>query len=124
MLIIQQSASTTLVVTVTELTTIPAPNYLFEFIHEQSLLSYFCILTNVSQATSRFDEFVLIGNVDVAFKYKGAYIYNIYQQTSAVNLDPLLSQGLVETGRAEVVGASTITQTFYDTTIINEIYEQ
>jgi hypothetical protein len=88
------------------------------------LLSYFCILTNVSQATSRFDEFVLINNVPFTFAYKGAYIYNIYQQTSAVNLDPLLSQGLVETGRAEVVGNSTLTQIFYDTTIINSIYEQ
>jgi hypothetical protein len=122
MLIIQRSGSTPIVVTVTELTTIPAPNYLFEFIHEQSFKSYFCILTNVSQAISRFDEFVLIDGVDVNFDYNGSYVYNIYQQTSAINLDPTLSQGLVETGRAEVVEAPT-TNNFYESPITFEIYE-
>ncbi len=111
-----------MIVTVTELTTIASPNYLFEFIHEQSFKSYVCILTNVSIATLRYDEFLLIDGVDVNFDYNGSYVYNIYQQTSAVNLDPTLSQGLVETGRAEVVEASA-TNNFYESPITFEIYE-
>lgn len=111
-----------MIVTVTELTTIANPNYLFEFIHEQSYLSYVCILTNVSIATARFDEFLLIDGVDVTFDYNGSYIYNIYQQTSAVNLDPTLSQGIVETGRAEVTETATA-DNYYSSPITFEIYE-
>jgi hypothetical protein len=40
--------------------------------------------------------------VDVTFPFDGYYIYRIYQQTSSVNLDPELSDGLVEEGRAHV----------------------
>lgn len=111
-----------MIVTVTELTTIASPNYLFEFIHEQSFKSYVCILTNVSIATLRYDEFLLIDGVDVNFDYNGSYVYNIYQQTSSVNLDPTLSQGIVETGRAEVVEAA-IANNFYESPITFEIYE-
>lgn len=70
----------------------------------------------------RYDEFLLIDGVDVNFDYNGSYVYNIYQQTSAVNLDPTLSQGIVETGRAEVVEAPTINN-FYESPITFEIYE-
>ena len=122
MLIIQRNGSSPLIVTVTELTTIASPNYLFEFIHEQSFKSYVCILTNVSIATLRYDEFLLIDGVDLTFDYNGSYVYNIYQQTSAVILDPTLSQGIVETGRAEVVEAPT-TNNFYESPITFEIYE-
>jgi hypothetical protein len=79
-------------------------------------------LANISVATLRFDEFLLIDGVDVNFDYNGSYVYNIYQQSSSVNLDPTLSQGLVETGRAEVVD-SPITNNFYESPITFEIYE-
>jgi hypothetical protein len=90
-------------VTATELTTISNPAYLFEFIHEQSLKEYHCVLNNISTATPRYDEFILVDGVDVVFDYNGYYLYNIYQQQSPGNLDPALSFGLVETGRAEVI---------------------
>ena len=122
MLIIQRNGSSPLIVTVTELTTIASPKYLFEFIHEQSFKSYVCILTNVSIATLRYDEFLLIDGVDLNFDYNGSYVYNIYQQTSSVNLNPTLSQGIVETGRAEVVEAA-IANNFYESPITFEIYE-
>ena len=122
MLKIQKNGTTPLVVTVTELTTIPNPNYLFEFIHEQSFHTSSCILTNVSLGIPRFDEFVLIDGVDVSFIYDGFYIYNIYQQTSSTNLNPIFSQGLVETGRAHVVEADSPSNE-YDSPIYFNIYE-
>lgn len=103
MLIIQKNGTTPLIVTVTELTTISNPAYLFEFIHEQSFKEYHCVLNNISTATPRFDEFVLVDGVDVNFDYNGYYIYNIYEQQSPGNLDPNNTVGLVETGRAEVI---------------------
>jgi hypothetical protein len=89
-------------VTVTELTTVSPVYYLFEFEHEQSFLKYYCILANTSLATERYDEFELVDGVDLNFDYDGYYTYRIYQQISSTNLDPILSDGLVEEGRAHV----------------------
>lgn len=123
MLIIQKNASTPLIVTVTELTTIPNPNYLFEFVHEQSFKEYRCVLTNISTSTPRFDEFILIDGVDVNFDYNGYYIYNIYEQQSPGNLDPINTVGLVETGRAEVIEPQSPSNE-YNSPIYFNIYEQ
>lgn len=121
MLIIAKSGTTPLIVTVTELTTIANPNYLFEFIHEQSFKSYVCILSNISSSTERYDEFILIDGVDVDFEYNGSYLYNIYQQTSAINTDVNNTDGIVETGRAEVIEASAA-NIFYESPIEFNIY--
>lgn len=102
MLRLEKDSISTMIVTVTELTTVSPVHYLFEFEHEQSFLKYYCILPNLSTATSRYDEFVIEDGVDVTFDYDGYYTYRIYQQTSSTNLDPDLSDGLVEEGRAHV----------------------
>lgn len=109
-------------VTTTELTTILNPVYLFEFIHEQSQQKYYCILNNISDGIPRYDEFVLVDGVDVIFDYDGDYIYNIFQQISPTNLDPLLSDGLVETGRAKVLDLPVESNEFEQEIIFN-IYE-
>lgn len=122
MLKIKKQGTTSLIVTATELTTIQNPNYLFEFIHEQSLNTQTCVLTNISQGIPRYDEFVLVDGVDVDFIYDGFYIYNIYQQDSPTNTDPALSDGLVETGRAHVTEADSIPNEF-DSPLTFNIYE-
>ena len=122
MLRIQKATSSNLIVTVTELTTVSPVYYLFEFEHEQSFLKYYCILTNISTGTSRYDEFVLEDGVDVIFDYDGYYTYRIYQQTSSSNLDPDLSDGLVEEGRAHVFTIDS-PSTEFSTNITFNIYE-
>ena len=111
-----------MIVTVTELTTVSPVHYLFEFEHEQSFLKYYCILPNLSTATSRYDEFVIEDGVDVTFDYDGYYTYRIYQQTSSTNLDPDLSDGLVEEGRAHVYVQDSPDNTFTQNITFN-IYE-
>jgi len=91
-----------MIVTVTELTTVSPVHYLFEFEHQQSFEKVYCILANISTNTERYDEFAIEDGVDVTFPYDGYYIYRVYQQTSSSNLDPDLSDGLVEEGRAHV----------------------
>lgn len=102
MLKLQRNATTTFVVTVTELTTISNPEYLFEFIEEQTDESLFCILANTSTETERFDEFSITDGSDVNFSIDGFYTYKIYEQTNGSgNLDPT-GLTMVETGRAHV----------------------
>jgi hypothetical protein len=79
-------------------------------------------LPNLSTATSRYDEFLLVDGVDVTFDYDGFYTYRIYQQTSSTNLDPDLSDGLVEEGRAHVYEIDSPSAEF-STNITFNIYE-
>lgn len=103
MLRIQRGAANNLIVTASELTTLTAPvYYLFEFIEEQTDQRDYCILTDSSLNPSRFNEFLFTEGVDASLPYAGFYTYKIYQQSSDANLDPDLSGGLVEEGRAYV----------------------
>lgn len=111
-----------MIVTVTELTTVTPVYYLFEFEHQQSFEKEYCILTNISTNTERYDEFSLVDGVDVTFPFDGYYIYRIYQQTSSVNLDPELSDGLVEEGRAHVFETDSPSNIYNEQIIVN-IYE-
>jgi hypothetical protein len=122
MLRIQKNSTTSLIVTVTELTTVTPVYYLFEFEHQQSFEKEYCILTNISTNTERYDEFSLVDGVDVTFPFDGYYIYRIYQQTSSVNLDPELSDGLVEEGRAHVFETDSPSNIYNEQIIVN-IYE-
>lgn len=78
-------------------------------------------MSNISSSTERYDEFILIDGVDVDFEYNGSYLYNIYQQTSAINTDVNNTDGIVETGRAEVIEASAA-NIFYESPIEFNIY--
>jgi hypothetical protein len=63
-----------------------------------------------------------VDGVDVNFDYDGYYTYKIYQQTSTTNLDPDLSDGLVEEGRAHVFDIDSPSNEF-STNITFNIYE-
>lgn len=109
-------------VTVTELTTLTNPEYLFEFTEEQIDENLYCILTDVSTATTRFNEFSITDGVDVTFPIDGFYTYNIYEQANGSgNLDPT-GLTLVETGRAHVYVIDTA-RTEYTATETNSVYE-
>ena len=111
-----------MIVTVTEMQTLAAPIWLFEFIHEQSFEVVTCILDNISLGIARYDEFVLTDGVDLVFPYAGYYTYRIYEQDSDTNLDPLQAHSVCEEGRAEVIEDS-VAPNEYDTEIIHNIYE-
>ena len=120
---LQVGENNNVVVTVTELTTIDNPYYLFEFITLTNV-PYRTIRNgadNISTETQRYDEFTGFDNIQP--HTVGTGIYKIYQQTSDTNLDPTLSQGLVETGIVEVFANPTeITNKTYNASITNKVY--
>jgi hypothetical protein len=117
MLIIRTNQLNTLVVTVSQNATIPNPEFLFSFTHIFSKLQVQFIPTNVSTHQVRYDEFLFVegtGVNDIQFPYEGLYTYGIYQQTNGSgNLNPLLSQGLIEAGQAQVIVQSANTTNDY-----------
>ena len=123
MIKLKRKVSTTFVMTVTELTTISNPEYLFEFIEEQSDESVYTILPNISVSKTRYDEFTITDGTDLDFPIDGFYTYNVYEQSSGSgNLDPI-GLTIVETGRAYVYIDDVDANEYNDTTETNIVYE-
>ena len=104
-------------VTVSQNSTIPNPEWLFSFTHIFSKQQVRFIPTDISVSRSRYDEFEFIegqGVGEIAFPYEGLYSYAIFQQPSGSgNLNPTLSDGAVEYGQAVVIVTSADTTNDY-----------
>lgn len=123
MLKIQRSAATTFVTTVTELTTIANPEYLFEFIEEMTNESYFCILPDTSLYTGRYNEFTITDGSDLTFPIDGYYTYKIYEQPDGTGTTDPTGLTIVEKGRAHVYVTDADPNEYDDTSETDSIYE-
>lgn len=106
MLQIKRNQTNEIIITATELTTIENAFYLFEFINDQNGEKFYSVLDKNTSSTCRFDSFTLIEPTDINFGLDNFFTYNVYQQDNDTNLDPELSSGLVETGRARIYSDS------------------
>jgi hypothetical protein len=117
MLIIKTKQRNSLVVTVSQNSTIPNPEWLFSFTHIFSKQQVRFIPTDISVSRSRYDEFEFIegtGVGEIAFPFEGQYNYSIWQQPAGSgNLNPSLSDGAVEYGTAVVLVSSADTTNDY-----------
>jgi hypothetical protein len=117
MLLIKTGQRNTLVVTVSQNATISNPEWLFSFTHIFSKQQVRFIPTDISSHKVRYDEFVFVegqGIGEIPFPYEGQYTYGIYQQTAGSgNLNPALSQGIIESGTALVIKQSASTTNDY-----------
>lgn len=123
MIKLQRDATTTFVTTVTESTTLANPEYLFEFIEEQTDESYFCILADTSLYPTRYNEFTITDGSDLNFPIDGYYTYKIYEQPDGTGtLDPT-GLTIVEKGRAHVYVTDTAPNEYDDTSETDAVYE-
>jgi hypothetical protein len=106
MILLKTNQVNTMVVTVSQNATIANPEWLFSFTHIFSKQQVRFIPTDISSHKVRYDEFIFTegsGVGEINFPYEGQYTYGIYQQpTGSGNLNPALSDGLIETGVATV----------------------
>jgi hypothetical protein len=113
MLIIKTNQPNSLVVTVSQNSELPNPEYLFSFTHIFSKQNVSFIPVDVSLHKSRYDEFYFVegtGVGEIHFPYEGLYLYSISEQTmGSGNLDPALAYNVVENGEAQIIVQSAIT---------------
>lgn len=113
MILLNQNATSKVVLTLAESVTIDAPVYfLFEFISDDKLTSKFFTAEDITTNYCRYSEFEielttgvedpLIGIINLPLN--GYYKYNIYQQNDETNLDPDLASGIIENGKVYVNG--------------------
>lgn len=124
MLIIKTNQPNTLVVTVSQNSELPNPEYLFSFTHIFSKASVSFIPTDISTHKSRYDEFFFVEGTaagQIAFPYQGQYLYSISEQPQGSgNLNPALAYNVVENGDAQVFPSSASTMdSQYDIFISN-----
>lgn len=113
MLLLQKSATNTIVVTLDELKSDELPNYwLFVFELEQDdNYTYKKQFTDSSLFPSRYNKFSLVEGTDITFKFLGDYKYTVYQMPNAVSTD--ITDGLLcETGKMRLVETITPIPTF------------
>ncbi len=121
--------SNVVVLTLSEKVTIATPNYLFEFINNQTQQKYYCISADTSLYTERYNKFTivvktttpspLIGEIQIPLGDE--YTYNVYEQVSSTNLVPtgltVVENGLMtydKTMTSRIENESTLTRKAYE----------
>lgn len=117
--VITKGATNQLIFTLTELVTIASPYYLFEFRNDVTMSSVYFIGADISTHTDRFNEFTFIEGTTATLSPTGQWTYRIFQQTSASNLNPDLTQGLLEIGLLKVVGTADV---YYENTNLDNTF--
>lgn len=110
MILITKNTTNNIILTLAEKTTLTNVVYLFEVINDSSEVVKCFIAEDISPNKQRYNEFNLIENttedlLNGTFELglSGFYTYNIYEQTSTTNLDPLQALNKIETGKLNVV---------------------
>ena len=106
------SNSDTVIVTLTELTTISDANFLFVFEREMPGERVAFVLTpedDLSTDKKRYNEYSI--NTGELFSLPGRYVYRVYEQAGALTDETGLN--LIEQGICEVVGTNSTSYTQY-----------
>ena len=113
MIKLEKNTTNRVVVTATENVTLTGTvSFLFEFISDDTFTKKYFISEDISPNTCRYNEFELtitdgvedVLNGVINLSPNGYYKYNIYQQDNNTNLDPNLSDGIVENGKMYLIG--------------------
>lgn len=109
MILINKNSTNNRILTLAEKTTLTNVVYLFEVINDQSREVKCFIAEDISPNPVRYNEFNFIENTTedllngtFELELTGDYTYNVYEQTSATNLDPILATNKIETGKLQV----------------------
>jgi hypothetical protein len=121
--------SNVVVLTLSEKISIASPNFLFEFINNQTQIKYYCISADLSLYPERYNKFTIIVKTttpsplvgEIQIPLGDEYTYNVYEQVSSTNLVPtgltvvengLMTYDKIITSRVEQ--ESTLTRKAYE----------
>jgi hypothetical protein len=98
----QSDTSVALILTLSELVTLIAPNFLFIFTHvlTQDHVTFIKVDgDDESTHPDRYNQFTINPSVLFAGKQSGEWHYVIYEQASLSNLDPVMAGAAIERGK-------------------------
>ncbi len=104
-MLIEKNKTNTVILTLSEKTTLTNAYYLFEFISDETNNKVYFIPTDISPNKVRYNEFTIIEPTNMSLTV-GTYKYTIYEQASSSNTNPS-GLNVVEIGRVDVIGSTT-----------------
>lgn len=114
-----------MILTLTELATLPAPYYLFVFTHVTTKDVVAFVKTEAddeSEYPQRYNQFTINASTVFASKQIGEWHYKVYEQEDPDNLDPDDATGLLEEGKLLLDRATAFEYDNYDTTTTYKVY--
>lgn len=121
----QDDTTAAMILTLTEFVTLPAPYYLFVFTHVETKEVVAFVKAEAddeSDYPQRYNKFTINAATVFANKQPGEWHYKVYEQASAVNLDPALSGGILEYGKLYLDRAVDFEYTKYEGTTSYKTY--
>jgi len=115
MLLYQINSQSDTIVTLTESTTLTNPYYLFVFTNVSTKVQYKINVNSASDASAykdRFNEFAFNTITLFASAQAGQFSYEVYEQSSSVNLNPS-GLNLVECGKMLLQPATSLVKQGY-----------
>jgi hypothetical protein len=131
MFLVKKGERNELVVSVYANSILTNPTYLFVFTHIVSKEQAIFIPQDISINKLRYNEFVFFESIyenlnvsppRVTFPYDGQYYYEIYEQVSTTNLNPLLALNKVAEGRG-LIEDLCVPDSYYEYISPNEVNE-
>ena len=128
MIQITKNSTNTVVLSLSEKTTLVAAKYLFEFIKDQDNTTIYFIAADISVNPKMYNEFAigenvvqipLIGIVSLSL---GFWKYKVREQLSTTNLNPLLSGAIVENGKVKVSEVRDVAPVFENVTTVTPVF--
>lgn len=112
MIVINQSASNDIYVTLSENQTITSPYFLFKFTNEATKQEKYCYSVDSSAYTDRYNKFTITEGSDVILAAQGFWRYEIYESNDQIN--STVGKNKLEDGIVRVIGTVANTFTEYE----------
>jgi hypothetical protein len=121
----QDDTAAVMILTLTELVSISAPYYLFVFTHvtTKSVVAFVkSEADDESDYPQRYNQFTINAATVFDGKQPGEWHYKVYEQASAVNIDPDQSGAVLEYGKLYLDRTTEFSYTQYDTATSYKTY--
>lgn len=121
----QDDTAAVMILTLTEFVTLPAPSYLFVFTHvtTKDVVKFIkAEIDDESDYPQRYNQFTINAATVFDDQQPGEWHYKVYEQESAVNLDPALSGIILEDGKLLLDRVAEFEYTQYEGTTSYKTY--
>lgn len=121
----QDDTAAVMILTLTELVSIPTPYYLFVFTHVTTKEVVAFVKSEADDESlypQRYNQFTINAATVFDDKQPGEWHYKVYEQASAVNINPALSGAVLEYGKLLLDRAVDFAYAQYDSAASYKVY--
>jgi hypothetical protein len=121
----QDNSAAVMILTLTEFVTIPAPYYLFVFAHVETKNVVVFVKSEADDESlypQRYNQFTIDAAAVFLDQPTSEWHYKVYEQASAVNIDPAAAGDLLEEGKLILDRATEFAYTQYDSSTSYKVY--